>query len=57
MIQEKSIGDTLFDIVNGVIMLFLVFVTLYPMYYVIVASVTSTIYLVDRKSTRLNSSH
>jgi putative aldouronate transport system permease protein len=43
MIVEKSIGDTLFDIFNGVIMLFLVFVTLYPMYYVIIASVTGTV--------------
>jgi putative aldouronate transport system permease protein len=45
MIQEKSIGDIIFDIVNAVIMVFLVFVTLYPMYYVVVASFTNTVEL------------
>jgi putative aldouronate transport system permease protein len=45
MIQEKSIGDIVFDIINAVIMLFLVFVTLYPMYYVLVASFTNTVEL------------
>jgi len=40
MIEEKSIGDIVFDISNIVLMLFLVFVTLYPMYYVIIASIT-----------------
>jgi putative aldouronate transport system permease protein len=45
MIQEKSIGDIIFDIINAAIMLFLVFVTLYPMYYVVVASFTNTVEL------------
>jgi putative aldouronate transport system permease protein len=45
MIREHSIADILFDIFNTVILLFLTFVTLYPVYYVIIASVTDTVSL------------
>jgi putative aldouronate transport system permease protein len=45
MIKEKSFGDVLFDSINIIVMLFLVFVTLYPMYFVIVASFTNSIEL------------
>jgi putative aldouronate transport system permease protein len=45
MLQRKSAGDYVFDTINFVIMAFLVFVTLYPMYYVLVASVTDNIAL------------
>jgi putative aldouronate transport system permease protein len=46
MIEERSFGDRVFDIFNALVMLFLVFVTLYPMYYVIVASFTNTVNLI-----------
>ena len=42
MIKEKSFGDVLFDAMNTLIMLILAFVTLYPMYFVLVASFTSS---------------
>jgi len=45
MIKERSVGDVIFDIFNIVFMLFLAFVTLYPMYFVIVASFTNTVEL------------
>ncbi|GHT55895.1 putative ABC transporter permease protein YtcP [Spirochaetia bacterium] len=45
MLQKKSPGDYVFDTINFVIMAFLVFVTLYPMYYVLVASVSDNIAL------------
>jgi len=45
MIREKSAIDVLFDTLNGAVMLLLVFVTLYPMYFVIVASFTDTVEL------------
>jgi putative aldouronate transport system permease protein len=47
MAYRKPFSDTVFDVVNGVILLFLVFVTLYPMYYVLVASVTDNITLLS----------
>jgi len=37
-----SIGDRVFNVVNGTLMVFLMLITLYPMYYVIVASFSST---------------
>lgn len=39
---KKSTSDIVFDVTNTIIMLFLAFVTLYPMYYVLVASVSET---------------
>ena len=45
MIKEKSLGDKIFDFTNALIMLCLVFVTLYPMYFVIVASFTNSVEL------------
>ncbi|MDR1400319.1 MAG: carbohydrate ABC transporter permease [Treponema sp.] len=45
MLYKKSPEDIAFDVINTIIMLFLVFVTLYPMYYVVVASVTDNIAL------------
>jgi putative aldouronate transport system permease protein len=46
MIRERSFADVIFDLINTIIMLFLVFVTLYPMYYVIIASFTSSVELI-----------
>ncbi|MDR2176890.1 MAG: carbohydrate ABC transporter permease [Treponema sp.] len=40
---RKTAGDIIFDAVNTVIMVALMFVTLYPMYYVVVASVTNNL--------------
>jgi len=37
-----TIGDRVFEIANGIFMVFLMLITLYPMYYVIVASFSST---------------
>lgn len=39
---KKTAGDIIFDLTNTILMLFLAFVTLYPMYYVLVASVSET---------------
>ena len=44
--MKKSAGDWIFDTANVCIMLCLVFVTLYPMYYVFCASISSNTYLV-----------
>lgn len=43
---HPTFGDRVFDTINAIIMLFLCLVTLYPMYYVIVASFTENSYLV-----------
>jgi putative aldouronate transport system permease protein len=40
---RKSKEDIIFDTINTIVMLFLVFVTLYPMYYVIVASLSNSV--------------
>ena len=45
MIEEKSAADVIFDTFNIIIMVFLAFVTLYPMYYVIVASFSNSVEL------------
>jgi putative aldouronate transport system permease protein len=45
LLNRRSPGDIVFDAVNAVIMLALMFVTLYPMYYVLVASVTNNLVL------------
>jgi len=44
-LNRYKISDYLFDTVNYVFMIALMFVTLYPMYYVIVASVTNNLTL------------
>ncbi|MDR2094096.1 MAG: carbohydrate ABC transporter permease [Treponema sp.] len=43
ILSRKSPGDLIFDVTNTVVMLALMFVTLYPMYYVLVASVTNNL--------------
>jgi putative aldouronate transport system permease protein len=45
MLREKTIGDIVFDVFNTLLMLFLVFVTLYPMYYVVIASISNSVSL------------
>ncbi|MDR1900729.1 MAG: carbohydrate ABC transporter permease [Treponema sp.] len=45
LLNRKSLGDVIFDVVNILVLLALMFVTLYPMYYVIVASVTNNLAL------------
>jgi putative aldouronate transport system permease protein len=42
---KRSTGDMAFDVANAVFMLVLAFVTLYPMYYVVCASVSETVKL------------
>jgi len=44
-LTKYTFGDYIFDGVNGIFMVALMFVTLYPMYYVLVASVTSNLEL------------
>ena len=39
--RDHGIGDRIFDVINVIIMLALVFVTAYPMYYVVCASFSS----------------
>ena len=46
-LNKYSIGDYTFDFLNTLFMLLLMFVTMYPMYYVIVASVTNNITLLS----------
>lgn len=43
---KRSTGDRVFDAFNALILILLCLVTLYPMYYVIVASMTENTYLV-----------
>ena len=43
---QESVGSKVFDVINVIIMLLLCFVTLYPMWYVLCASVTENAYLV-----------
>jgi putative aldouronate transport system permease protein len=49
MIKEKSAGDVVFDVLNVTILLLLVFLTLYPMYFVIVASFTNSVELLKNQ--------
>ena len=42
---KASVGSRVFDVVNTIVMIALCFVTLYPMWYCLVASFTSTSYL------------
>lgn len=44
-LNKKSTGDVIFDVINTLFMLILAFITLYPMYYVLVASVSETVQL------------
>ncbi|MGN0793794.1 MAG: hypothetical protein ACI4MG_04890 [Aristaeellaceae bacterium] len=37
---KKTKGDIVFDVLNTIFMLFMIIVTLYPMYYVVIASVS-----------------
>ena len=49
MVKKKSFGDYVFDIVNGLIMIFLMLLTAYPMYYVIIASKSKNILYSDKR--------
>ncbi len=40
MVEKKTIGDYAFSIINGIIMVLLMIITAYPMYYVVIASIT-----------------
>ena len=46
-LNRYNAGDFIFDSINTLVMIFLMFVTLYPMYYVIVASFTNNIALLS----------
>ena len=40
MVEKKTIGDYAFSIINGIILVLLMIITAYPMYYVVIASIT-----------------
>lgn len=40
MIEKRTCGDYIFSAVNGLIMILLMLLTAYPMYYVVIASIT-----------------
>ena len=42
MVQKRSAGEIVFDIFNVLFMLLLVFVTLYPLYYVALCSISDS---------------
>ena len=42
MVQKRSAGEIVFDIFNVLFMLLLVFVTLYPLYYVAMCSISDS---------------
>src|SRR4051794_20513483 len=42
---KTSLGDKTFDVINAIILIALCFVTLYPVWYVFCASMTSNSYL------------
>lgn len=42
MIYKKSIGERIFDVLNIIIMLLLVFITVYPLYYVVMCSLSDS---------------
>jgi putative aldouronate transport system permease protein len=44
-LNQRSKADAAFDAVNAAILLALVFVTIYPMYYVLCASVSNNVEL------------
>ena len=44
-LNHKSTGDVVFDTVNTIVMFVLAFVTLYPMYYVVCASISNNVKL------------
>ena len=50
---RKTPGERIFDFINGFILVLLCIVTLYPMWYVIVASFTENSYLVAHPGTIL----
>ena len=43
MVYKKSLGERLFDLFNHILMLVLIFITLYPCYYVVVASLSDPV--------------
>ena len=40
MVEKKTCGDYIFNIANGLLMILLMILTAYPMYYVVIASIT-----------------
>ena len=44
-IKLYSPGEKVFDVVNAALMVLLIFVTLYPLYYVVMASVSEPRFL------------
>lgn len=53
MIHKGNIGEKIFDICNVLIMLLLVFVTLYPLYYVVMCSVSDSSQLMGSRGMML----
>ena len=42
MVQKRSAGEIVFDVFNVLFMLLLVFITLYPLYYVAMCSISDS---------------
>lgn len=40
MVRKRTTGDVIFNIANGLFMIFLMILTAYPMYYVVISSIT-----------------
>jgi len=49
MIRKRTIGDAIFDTFNGFIMILTILVTLYPIWYVIVASLSNSTALMQHQ--------
>ncbi|WZL78711.1 carbohydrate ABC transporter permease [Eubacteriales bacterium mix99] len=44
-LNQRGTGDVIFEVVNSIVMILLAFVTLYPMYYVVCASISDNVRL------------
>ena len=53
MAIKKTIGEKLFDAANSVFMVFLIFITIYPFWYVITCSFSDSAYLIGDKGIML----
>ncbi len=49
MIRKRTIGDRIFDTFNGFIMILAILITLYPIWYVVVASLSSSYALMQHQ--------
>ena len=49
MVKKRTIGEHIFDVFNVILMLLLVFITVYPIYYVLVCSVSDSGALMENR--------